>query len=35
MCQESACKPVKETLALAIEVTPAAAAKKSGKAKAK
>jgi len=38
MCQESACKPVKETLALAIEVTPANApvvAKKSGKAKAK
>ena len=22
MCQESACKPVKETLALAVEVTP-------------
>jgi uncharacterized protein YyaL (SSP411 family) len=38
MCQESACKPVKETLALAIEVTPAnapVAAKKSGKAKTK
>lgn len=38
MCQESACKPVKETLALAIEVTPAnapIAAKKSGKAKTK
>jgi hypothetical protein len=26
LCQESACKPVKETLALNIEVTPAAAA---------
>ena len=26
MCQESACKPVKETLALNIEITPAAAA---------
>jgi hypothetical protein len=25
MCQESACKPVKETLALNLEVTPAAA----------
>jgi DsbC/DsbD-like thiol-disulfide interchange protein len=37
MCQESACKPVKETLALAIEVTPAAVAggKKPGKAKTK
>ncbi len=28
LCQEQACKPVKETLTLAIEVTPAAAAKK-------
>jgi hypothetical protein len=39
MCQESACKPVKETLALAIEVTPAAGAAagktKPGKAKTK
>ena len=38
MCQESACKPVKETLALAIEVTPANApvvAKKSRKASTK
>ena len=37
MCQESACKPVKETLALAIEVTPAGApaTKKSGKTKTK
>ncbi len=45
MCQESACKPVKETLALAIEVTPAGApganpggnpgAKKAGKTKTK
>jgi hypothetical protein len=38
MCQESACKPVKETLALAIEVTPANApvvAKKSRKANTK
>jgi hypothetical protein len=38
MCQESACKPVKETLALAIEVTPAnapLAAKKPRKASTK
>ena len=28
LCQEQACKPVKETVTLAIEVTPAAAAKK-------
>ncbi len=38
MCQESACKPVKETLALAIEVTPPAVAgakKAGGKAKTK
>ena len=37
MCQESACKPVKETLALAIEVTPAtlAGGKKPGKTKTK
>jgi hypothetical protein len=33
MCQESACKPVKETLALAIEVTPAATAAGPGKPK--
>ena len=26
LCQEQACKPVKETLALAVEITPAAAA---------
>jgi hypothetical protein len=33
ICQESACKPVKETLALAVDVTPAGspAAKKHGK----
>jgi hypothetical protein len=28
LCQEQACKPVKETVTLAIEVTPAATAKK-------
>jgi hypothetical protein len=28
LCQEQACKPVKETLALAVEITPAAAAPK-------
>jgi DsbC/DsbD-like thiol-disulfide interchange protein len=28
LCQEQACKPVKETVTLAIDVTPAAAAKK-------
>src|ERR1700722_15898890 len=28
LCQEQACKPVKETVTLAIEVTPAAASKK-------
>jgi hypothetical protein len=28
ICQEQACKPVKETLALAVEVSPAGAAKK-------
>jgi hypothetical protein len=28
ICQESACKPVKETLALAVDVAPAGAAKK-------
>ncbi len=33
MCQESACKPVKETLALNIEVTPAAGAAGPGKTK--
>lgn len=31
ICQEQACKPVKETLALAVEVAPAGAAKKSPK----
>ncbi len=37
ICQEQACKPVKETVALAIDVTPAApaAAKATGKKKAK
>jgi hypothetical protein len=29
ICQEQACKPVKETLALAVDVSPAGAAKKS------
>jgi hypothetical protein len=33
ICQEQACKPVKETLALAVDVTPAAAAKHKAKAK--
>ena len=33
MCQESACKPVKETLSINIEVTPAAAAPATPKAK--
>ena len=33
ICQEQACKPVKETLALAVEVTPAGAAKKLPKTK--
>ena len=33
MCQESACKPVKETLALNVEVTPAATPDAHGKAK--
>jgi hypothetical protein len=27
LCQEQACKPVKETLALAVDITPAVAAK--------
>jgi hypothetical protein len=31
ICQEQACKPVKETLALAIDVTPAAATKHKAK----
>jgi hypothetical protein len=31
ICQEQACKPVKETLALAVEVTPAATDKKKAK----
>ena len=31
ICQEQACKPVKETLALAVDVTPAAAAKHKAK----
>jgi hypothetical protein len=35
ICQESACKPVKETLALNIDVTPAVADKASPKAKKK
>ncbi len=35
ICQESACKPVKETLALAVDVAPAGAAKPSKKAAAK
>ena len=35
ICQESACKPVKETLALNIEVAPAGAAAKPGKGKKK
>ncbi len=33
ICQEQACKPVKETLALAVDVTPAGAAKKTAKAR--
>lgn len=33
ICQEQACKPVKETLALAVEVAPAGAAKKRAKAR--
>jgi len=32
MCQESACKPIKETLALNVEITPAAAPAAKGKA---
>jgi hypothetical protein len=35
ICQEQACKPVKETLALAIDVTPAAAAAAGAKHKSK
>jgi hypothetical protein len=35
MCQESACKPVKETLALNVEVTPAASASPAAHSKAK
>jgi hypothetical protein len=31
ICQEQACKPVKETLALAVEVSPAGSAKKAAK----
>jgi hypothetical protein len=35
LCQEQACKPVKETLALAVDITPAVAAKDVKKAKKK
>ena len=35
LCQEQACKPVKETLALAVDVAPAVAAKETKKAKRK